>query len=1210
MTAPGGRQTIRYLETEDGFRLAWAEAGAGPPLVKAATWLTHLEYDWESPVWHHWNRFFADHFRFVRYDERGSGMSGRELGDLSGERLTADFAAVVEAARPEGPMALLGISQGAAVAIAYAARHPERVSHLLLCGGYARGWAMRGDEAGERRHRAVLELVSYGWGRDNPTFRQLFTSNFIPKGTAEQLRWFNELCRKTTSPANAALLLESRGATDVVALLPQLRVPTLVAHARSDHVVPIEEGRFLAAGIRGATFVELDSANHILLEDEPAWERFCAAILDFVGLPPHRSGEADVAPSRSHRSEAVREERLADLYLEALDLDEAGRRELVDRQRASEPTLAEELARLLATPEGAPSPIDGSALAAAGVAWGALAAPERVGPYRILRELGRGGMGRVFLAEQETPDFRRTVALKLIDRPGPDEEAVRRFRAEVRILASLDHPGIVRFLDGGRSPEGTWFLALEYVEGDDLVSYASLKTLDVPERLRLFLAVAEAVEFAHQRGVVHRDLKPANVLVGRDGRPRLLDFGISKLTSSSASSVNLTVTRTDLRPLTPAYASPEQLAGQPATPASDVYALGIVLFELLAGRRPFTSDAADSTSRRPTTGRIDRSLDTICARALESDPAARYPHAGALAADLRRHLEGRPVEARRRRRWRRAGAVLGRGRPRLLAAGAAGLALLLLGGAVWIAGQRSGDRSSEASQTAQLAGFPFDPVNPPLEEMESRFAAAPDDVAAGAALVVALLRQQRESEAGILVGRLRQIPGKELDPLIDYAEGRLATRRGENQRALVLFTSARDNAAAQGREELLGTIRWARGAILSRLGQRDAARQDLELARADFERAGDPRNLYRVLNDLSIEYLQIGRMEQGEAVLESALAAARLAGFAPVPALGNLAVLKFLRGRPDLAEPLAREALELRRDQPSTVREASERAQLAAIVNDLGRPEEADALLDQAISLGRADGGTPPPDALYFRALADLDAGRLDRIDSLAQELESEGNRTLRFGPVGYGYSVRARAAALAGDFDGARRHFTEARRLLRSEGDRDFAALSDLAWAEAEVAASSPQAASRVLDEAFAGLEEAATSLAGILAEALRLRIEAAAGRIEAGRERLARLGKDGASAPSVACRIAYLRGRARLAAAEGRKDAARADLEAALAAARQAQRKVDELELRLDVVALAGDPATRARLASEVEREAAALGLSAIAGRARAAARATPTG
>jgi DNA-binding CsgD family transcriptional regulator/pimeloyl-ACP methyl ester carboxylesterase len=244
-------QRIRYLRTGDGIGLAWAEAGRGLALVKAANWLTHLQYDWESPVWRHWTRFLAGHFRYIRHDERGCGLSDRNVGDLSPARWLDDLEQVVDAAAIDQPFALLGISQG--------------------------------DDDAARLYRAVVELLRSGWDHGNPAFRQLFTSRFIPTGNAEQVGWFNDLCLKTTRGEIGAALMEARAGIDVRELLPQVRVPTLVLHGRRDQVVPVSEGVRLASAIPGAEFVELDSCNHVLLEHEPAWERFRDAVLEFTG---------------------------------------------------------------------------------------------------------------------------------------------------------------------------------------------------------------------------------------------------------------------------------------------------------------------------------------------------------------------------------------------------------------------------------------------------------------------------------------------------------------------------------------------------------------------------------------------------------------------------------------------------------------------------------------------------------------------------------------------------------------------------------------------------------------------------------------------------------------------------------------------------------------------------------------------------------------
>jgi pimeloyl-ACP methyl ester carboxylesterase/DNA-binding CsgD family transcriptional regulator len=277
------KQSIRLTRAKDGITLAWAEAGEGPVLLKASNWLTHLEYDLESPVWSHWVRFFAEHFRYIRYDERGCGLSEWDVECLGVQEDLQDFETIIEVARPARPFVLLGISQGGAQALRYAVKRPQDVSHLILYGAFAQGRFRRGDAEAEQRDRAMIALTRLGWGKNNPVYRQLFTSRFIPDADERQISWFNELCLRSTTPEIAARLLELRGEIDVTQLLPRIEVPTLVVHARDDDAVPVAQARLLASGIADARFVELESRNHILLETEPAWARFKQVVLEFTG---------------------------------------------------------------------------------------------------------------------------------------------------------------------------------------------------------------------------------------------------------------------------------------------------------------------------------------------------------------------------------------------------------------------------------------------------------------------------------------------------------------------------------------------------------------------------------------------------------------------------------------------------------------------------------------------------------------------------------------------------------------------------------------------------------------------------------------------------------------------------------------------------------------------------------------------------------------
>jgi class 3 adenylate cyclase/pimeloyl-ACP methyl ester carboxylesterase len=275
-------QEIHFCVTSDGVQLAYARTGGGPPLVKSGNWMTHLEFDFESPIWRHLYRDLSRDHTLVRYDARGNGLSDREVEEVSFQAFVGDLETVVDAAGLER-FDLLGISQGCAVSIGYAVRHPERVTRLILYGGYTVGWAKRARSAAEKEQdAAMLTLMRHGWGQENPTFRQLFTSQFIPGATKEQADWFNELQRNSTSPADAARTFIANGDTDVSALLSQVTVPTLVMHAREDARVPFEQGRRLAAGIPGARFVSLPSRNHLILENEPAFPRFLQELRTFL----------------------------------------------------------------------------------------------------------------------------------------------------------------------------------------------------------------------------------------------------------------------------------------------------------------------------------------------------------------------------------------------------------------------------------------------------------------------------------------------------------------------------------------------------------------------------------------------------------------------------------------------------------------------------------------------------------------------------------------------------------------------------------------------------------------------------------------------------------------------------------------------------------------------------------------------------------------
>ena len=276
------KQQVRFARSHDGVRLAWATTGSGPPLIKVATWLSHLEHDIDSPVWGHLVRELSRRGTYVRYDERGCGLSDWTVDDLGFASWVADLESVADAAGFDR-FALLGISQGASIAIDYAVRHPERVTHLVIHGGYARGRLVRSNTPEQREEAEMMtRLAALGWGKADPSFRQFFTTQFIPDGTAEQHQWFNEHERISTSPANAARFMREFAHIDVVERLPQVSCPTLVLHSRHEVRVPFDEGRLIASAIPGARFVPIDSRNHLLLESEPGWQHWIDEVRAFL----------------------------------------------------------------------------------------------------------------------------------------------------------------------------------------------------------------------------------------------------------------------------------------------------------------------------------------------------------------------------------------------------------------------------------------------------------------------------------------------------------------------------------------------------------------------------------------------------------------------------------------------------------------------------------------------------------------------------------------------------------------------------------------------------------------------------------------------------------------------------------------------------------------------------------------------------------------
>lgn len=576
-------QKIQFCTTDDGVRIAYATAGSGPPLVKAANWLNHLEFDWESPIWRHLLEEFAQDHLLVRYDERGNGLSDWNVEDLSFEAFVRDLESVVDAVGLER-FPLLGISQGGAVAIAYAIRHPDRVSHLILYGAYARGWAERGSPAVQEQREALMTLVRLGWGQDNPAFRQLWTTLYAPDATPEQVEWFNELQRVSTSPENAVRLFTEFSKMNVVDLLPQIKVPTIVLHCRKEAVVPFEEGRRLAALIPGAHFVPLEGRNHLLLQTEPAWNKFITEVRRFLGR---------------------------------------------DR-RATVPELGK-------TTEGSVEPL--------------LSRGDMLNRYAIISLIGSGGMGQVYLAEDSR--LGRKVALKLFPAAfARDRERLLRFQQEARTASSLNHPNIITIYEIGEIRQQP-FIASEFIEGETLRQRLMQGSLSMVEVLDIAMQIASALSAAHGSGIVHRDIKPENIMLRHDRIVKVLDFGLAKHTEEHPAPIDteaatrvMFATQPGIVLGTVSYMSPEQARGLPVDSRTDLWSLGVVLYEMLTGRLPFegptvpdvislvlTKDPLPPSKHNPA---VTSELDEIILKSLSKDRDQRFRSARDLLLELER----------------------------------------------------------------------------------------------------------------------------------------------------------------------------------------------------------------------------------------------------------------------------------------------------------------------------------------------------------------------------------------------------------------------------------------------------------------------------------------------------------------------------------------------------------------------------------------------
>ena len=749
---------------------------------------------------------------------------------------------------------------------------------------------------------------------------------------------------------------------------------------------------------------------------------------------------------------AERWRKIGDLYDKALDCPPDERAALLNDACRNDTALREEVEKMLAADaQHSPGVLEAPAwlslpeLVAASAEEsprGALPAGGQIGPYEIVRRIGQGGMGEVFLATRAVGAAQQTVALKLL-RPGlENDRLLRRFAAEQEILAQLDHPSIARMLDAGQADDGRPYLVMEYVDGEPITDYCDRHRLSVDARLRLFEQVCDAVQSAHQSLVVHRDLKPSNVLVAQpatgvaaEGQVKLLDFGIAKVLDPLAEGGALQ-TQTG-RLLTPAYASPEQLAGGAIATTSDVYSLGVLLYEILAGRRPTSqngttptdkarrladpafverpSDAVTTgetagetaTARRTSTDRLQRrlrgDLDTIILKALRTDPARRYGSAAALADDIRRHLDGLPVQARPDTLGYRVGKFVRRQWAGVATAAAFVMLLAAFAG-------------SMAWQQARTAA--------------ERDRAEQERGRAERALA------QSETVAAFMTDLFQAS-----DP--SYA-------RGDTLTAFDLLELGADRLAAlDGEPEVASRLRILLGRVYRHLGDIDAAAPLLEGALAETRaRLGQHEDVAASLTALADLRVDESRFQEADSLAREALQMRQALVGAGDPTLtrnlGQLARTRSELGDYDGAAERFRELIALLRTAGTNEDRLSQTLHnYGTLLDQQMEYEKAAAALEESLALSIRVNGPDHPATLVTQSRVGVILSRLGRHEEAAQLLRATVEARLRvLGPdhPGLATSLSALGAALAkaGQQEEALEAYAEAERIYRqSRGDR-----------------------------------------------------------------------------------------------------------------------------------------------------------------------------
>ncbi|MEO6589075.1 MAG: alpha/beta fold hydrolase [Pyrinomonadaceae bacterium] len=633
----GFNQQIRFCISPDNVKIAYAQTGAGLPLFKTGNWLTNIEADAENFIWQHLIGELSKKYACIRYDQRGCGMSAKNVLDFSLEAQISDISAVVTGAKIER-FSLLGISNGTAPAIAYAAQNPEKVDRLILFGGAVN--EKRNISEAERIQKFLHSVKSF-WEKDSSSNE--FAAKLFPEISPAHISKLAKIRRDSCSGETAFQILKIFFETDITEFAKQVKCPTLIIHSMDDEFLPFSQSGLLSSLVPDSKLILLDSRNHLLLENEPAWQEFVTEVHSFLndhdGQISNVFDEPFIDLQATIPMEDARWEQVGELFAEAMKLPTDERRVLLNQIDSNAVDLRREVEALIENAER-PKHLRSTGLFSKPIverqSENEIFEDQIISHYKILKKLGEGGMGVVFRAMDMS--LEREVALKFLPRRYNTNPAMKlRFSREARAAAALDHPNVCGVFEVGESEDGRLFIAMPFYKGKTLKEKILEKSVTINDAVEYAFQIAEGLFHAHQAGIVHRDIKPENILITFEGQLKILDFGVAKIADAD-------VTQKGILLGTISYMSPEQAAGETVDARSDLWSLGLVIYEMLTGQQPFKNEEISTMIstillREPVpvshiAENIPSELEKIISKAIKKNKNERYQNAREFADDL------------------------------------------------------------------------------------------------------------------------------------------------------------------------------------------------------------------------------------------------------------------------------------------------------------------------------------------------------------------------------------------------------------------------------------------------------------------------------------------------------------------------------------------------------------------------------------------------